>query len=64
MNYCIVAFGVILLVAGTTWLLDGRKHYKGPAVGVMGLIAGQIDGKEVSVQCDSDGVIEDEGKEL
>ncbi|KAG5932156.1 hypothetical protein E4U60_005449 [Claviceps pazoutovae] len=30
MNYCIVAFGIMLAIAGTTWLFDGRKHYEGP----------------------------------
>ncbi|KAF7561051.1 hypothetical protein G7046_g3096 [Stylonectria norvegica] len=32
MNYCIVAFGVILLIAITTWFVDGRAHYKGPLI--------------------------------
>ncbi|KAK0382815.1 hypothetical protein NLU13_9910 [Sarocladium strictum] len=32
MNYCIAAFGVILLIAGGTWIFDGRKHYKGPQI--------------------------------
>ncbi|PHH59786.1 hypothetical protein CDD81_2590 [Ophiocordyceps australis] len=30
MNYCIVAFGVMLCIACLTWLVDGRKHYQGP----------------------------------
>jgi amino acid transporter len=32
MNYCIAAFGVILLIAVGTWIVDGRKHYKGPLI--------------------------------
>ncbi|KAF4458864.1 choline permease [Fusarium albosuccineum] len=32
MNYCIAAFGIILLIAVVTWIFDGRKHYKGPHV--------------------------------
>ncbi|KAF5022040.1 hypothetical protein F66182_5923 [Fusarium sp. NRRL 66182] len=32
MNYCIAAFGIILLIAVITWVFDGRKHYKGPRV--------------------------------
>ncbi|KAF4983911.1 hypothetical protein FZEAL_788 [Fusarium zealandicum] len=32
MNYCIAAFGVILLIAVVTWIFDGRKNYKGPHV--------------------------------
>ncbi|PFH57108.1 hypothetical protein XA68_15500 [Ophiocordyceps unilateralis] len=38
MNYCVVAFGFILLLAGLTWILDGRLHYRGPQV--EGLVTG------------------------
>ncbi|KAG5953068.1 hypothetical protein E4U53_007037 [Claviceps sorghi] len=37
MNYCVVAFGVMLVIAGATWIFDGRKHYEGPRVIVPGL---------------------------
>ncbi|KAK6948815.1 hypothetical protein Daesc_010586 [Daldinia eschscholtzii] len=37
MNYCIVAFGVILLISVVTWVFDGRKNYTGPHVDVEGL---------------------------
>ncbi|KAI1775926.1 amino acid transporter [Hypoxylon cercidicola] len=46
MNYCIVAFGVILLIAVVTWIFDGRKNYTGPHVDVEGLEKGQIVGVE------------------
>ncbi|KAI0008356.1 amino acid/polyamine transporter I [Xylariaceae sp. FL0662B] len=46
MNYCVVAFGVILLIAVTTWIFDGRKHYTGPHVDVEGLIQGNVKGME------------------
>lgn len=48
MNYAIVAFGVILLIAGTTWMLDGRKHYKGPGLDVEGMLAGKVEGMDTS----------------
>ncbi|KAJ3467546.1 hypothetical protein MRS44_005110 [Fusarium solani] len=32
MNYCIAAFGIILLIAVVTWIVDGRKNYKGPLI--------------------------------
>ncbi|KAI1822927.1 amino acid/polyamine transporter I [Xylaria intraflava] len=32
MNYCIVAFGVILIIAVLQWIFDGRKNYTGPQV--------------------------------
>lgn len=40
MNYCIVAFGVILLIACLTWLFDGRKHYVGPHIQISGMLHG------------------------
>jgi hypothetical protein len=43
MNYCIVAFGVMLLIAGGTWIFDGRKHYKGPQLDVQGLLDGNVE---------------------
>ncbi|KAI0137522.1 amino acid permease [Xylariales sp. AK1849] len=46
MNYCIVAFGVILLIAGLTWIFDGRKHYVGPQLDVDGMLNGKVEGME------------------
>ena len=46
MNYAIVAFGVMLLIAGGTWIFDGRKNYEGPHLDVDGLIHGKIEGME------------------
>ena len=30
MNYCIVAFAIVLLVSSITWFADGRKNFHGP----------------------------------
>ncbi|KAH7353329.1 amino acid/polyamine transporter I [Plectosphaerella cucumerina] len=30
MNYCVVAFGIIVLISGFQWLVDGRKNFTGP----------------------------------
>lgn len=46
MNYCIVAFGIMLFIAGLTWIFDGRKNYRGPRLDVQGLIEGRIEGME------------------
>jgi hypothetical protein len=46
MNYCIVAFGVILLISGATWVFDGRKHYKGPSLDVEGMLNGKVEGMD------------------
>ncbi|KAI5460567.1 amino acid/polyamine transporter I [Mariannaea sp. PMI_226] len=37
MNYCIAAFGIFLMIAGVTWIFDGRKSYKGPRLEVCDL---------------------------
>lgn len=46
MNYAVAAFGVMLLIAGTTWFADGRKHYVGPQVDAEGLLNGKVEGME------------------
>ncbi|CBX94161.1 hypothetical protein IAQ61_005371 [Plenodomus lingam] len=30
MNYCVVAFGIILFISTFQWFVDGRKNYTGP----------------------------------
>lgn len=35
MNYCSVAFGVILLISLIQWITDGRKNYEGPRVTIV-----------------------------
>ncbi|SPO07768.1 probable choline permease [Cephalotrichum gorgonifer] len=32
MNYCVVAFAVVILISGIQWVVDGRKNYEGPRV--------------------------------
>lgn len=56
MNYCIVAFGVILLISGTTWVIDGRKHYKGPSIDVDGMLNGKVEGMDPLQDHSSDKV--------
>jgi len=34
MNYCIVAFAIVLIISMTTWFVDGRKNFKGPKVDI------------------------------
>lgn len=36
MNYCIVAFTIIIIISTVQWFVDGRKNFTGPRVG-MGL---------------------------
>ncbi|KAL9101453.1 MAG: hypothetical protein Q9163_003284 [Psora crenata] len=36
MNYCIVAFFIILVISVVQWIVDGSKNYKGPQIGLVG----------------------------
>ncbi|PQK15205.1 hypothetical protein BB8028_0005g07190 [Beauveria bassiana] len=46
MNYAIAAFGIILLIAGGTWVFDGRKNYHGPQLNIEGLMQGTVEGMD------------------
>ncbi|KAL8716643.1 MAG: hypothetical protein Q9225_006043 [Loekoesia sp. 1 TL-2023] len=32
MNYCIVAFAIVIIISTFQWFVDGRKNFKGPQV--------------------------------
>lgn len=36
MNYCIVAFFIVVVISVVQWFVDGRKNYKGPVVELVG----------------------------
>lgn len=44
MNYCIVAFAIVLVIAGLTWIFDGRKNYHGPQLDVDAMLNGEVEG--------------------
>ncbi len=44
MNYCIVAFGIILAIATVQWVIDGRKNYTGPHIDEDALMHGEVEG--------------------
>lgn len=44
MNYCIVAFAIVLIIAGLTWIFDGRKNYHGPQLDVDAMLNGEVEG--------------------
>lgn len=44
MNYCIVAFAIVVIISGIQWIVDGRKNYKGPQIDVDALMEGQVEG--------------------
>ncbi|KAK4055851.1 hypothetical protein OIO90_003106 [Microbotryomycetes sp. JL221] len=45
MNYTIVVFGLVVIVAAVTWIFDGRKHFIGPRDlgGLLELARAEID---------------------
>ncbi|KAL7815764.1 amino acid/polyamine transporter I [Trichoderma gracile] len=45
MNYCIVAFAIIIAVSLFQWVIDGRKNFTGPRVN---LVSGQVIGENVT----------------
>lgn len=44
MNYAVVAFGVILVIAIVQWVFDGRKNYTGPHLDETALVEGRVEG--------------------
>ena len=32
MNYCIVAFAIVIIISAVQWIVDGRKNYEGPRI--------------------------------
>lgn len=44
MNYCIVAFAIVVIISLIQWIVDGRKNYKGPQLDVNALVNGQVEG--------------------
>jgi hypothetical protein len=33
-DYCVVAFGIIIIISAIQWIVDGRKNFTGPRVDV------------------------------
>ena len=42
MNYCVVAFFIVLVVSVVQWFVDGRKNFTGPRVDLQGLARGEV----------------------
>lgn len=51
MNYCVAAFGVIIVIAGSNWVLSARKTYKPPAL--------QLVNSDRTVEFDADELTEE-----
>lgn len=44
-DYCIVAFAIIIAISLFQWIIDGRKNFTGPRVN---LVSGQVIGENVT----------------
>ena len=44
MNYCIVAFALVLIISTVQWFIDGRKNYSGPQLDMDAMRKGQVVG--------------------
>ena len=45
LDYCVAAFGIILIISTFQWFVDGRKNFTGPRADV-DVIAGEVAGGE------------------
>lgn len=44
MNYAVVAFGIVLIIAVVQWIVDGRKNYEGPQIDAEAMSKGVVEG--------------------
>lgn len=42
MNYCIVAFAIVILIATIQWFVDGKKNFHGPQIDLDVLKEGRV----------------------
>jgi len=42
MNYCIVAFAILLIISTIQWFVDGRKNFTGPKIDLEALQHGRV----------------------
>ena len=44
MNYCIVAFAIVIIISISQWYVDGKKNYTGPKLDVDAMNNGEVVG--------------------
>ncbi len=44
MNYCIVAFAIVIIISIIQWYVDGKKNYTGPKLDVDAMKSGEVIG--------------------
>ncbi|KAI4241321.1 MAG: hypothetical protein L6R40_004627 [Gallowayella cf. fulva] len=55
MNYCIVAFAIVLIISTVQWFIDGRKNFKGPSMDQEILRVDSRNTAASNAQADGDG---------
>lgn len=48
MNYCIVAFAIVVMISVIQWFVDGRKNYKGPKMEIDHHVLTAVNSPEVA----------------
>jgi choline transport protein len=44
MNYCIVAFAIVIIISISQWYVDGKKNYTGPKLDIDAMKNGEVIG--------------------
>ncbi|RHZ71534.1 hypothetical protein CDV55_108512 [Aspergillus turcosus] len=52
MNYCIAAFGIIIVISVIQWIVDGRKNFTGPRTD-MDILTGQLPAGQYNSKSDA-----------
>lgn len=52
-DYCVVAFGIVLIISLFQWIVDGRKNFHGPRIDIDELTQGVAIGQAPLEQEDS-----------
>jgi choline transport protein len=42
MNYCIVAFAIVIIIATIQWFVDGKKNFHGPHIDLVVLTEDEV----------------------
>lgn len=67
MNYCIVAFAIVIIISGIQWIVDGRKNYAGPQMDVDAMRNEAVEGMKVDTNeapAMAEGGVKDKDKDV
>ena len=59
MNYCIVAFAIVVIISLIQWFVDGKKNFTGPRTIEEDMVGGPTMGREISGN--GEGLVADNG---